>query len=173
MAAVRRAMSEDRSRDAWVLYQQILDTTDVRGIGSLAADGAIDGLFGLGFMALTRAMLVDDRGDDVRFFPHVVVELIPHPGQLRLPLMPTRFGRIDTSLFWVGSKKNKLAAQVYERGMLIPGRILLEVPVGVTASRVVGEFGGEAELLSDGSIECVPNRAFARGVRFNIPIRRD
>jgi len=174
MAAMRRALSDDRTVDAWTLYQQILDTTDVRGIGGLAGDGSIDGRFALGFMALTRAMLVDDRGDDVRFFPHIVPELIPHPGQLHLPLMPTRFGLIDASLFWVGKKKNKLAVQIFERGMLIPGRILLEMPAGLSARALQGQkFGGDAEILEDGAIECLPNRKMAKGVRFNISVRRD
>jgi hypothetical protein len=173
MLSMRRALSDGRGRDAWEIYQQILDSTDVRGFGSLAANGEMDGRFGLGFMALTRAMLVDDRGDDVRMFANVVPEMIPHPGQLHLPLIATRFGAIDATLFWVGAKKTKLAAQIYERGMLIPGRILLEMPVGLTARAVQGEFGGHAKLLIDGSVECIPDRAFARGVRFNIPVRKD
>jgi len=172
MASMRRALSQNRTQDAWDLYEQILATTDMRGIGGMAGDGSIDGRFALGFMALTRAMLVDDRGDDVIFFPHIVPELVPALGQLHLPLIPTRFGLIDASLFWVGRSKTKLAAQIFDRGMLIPGRVLLKLPAGLSARALQGVFGGEAELLKGGAIECRPGRA-ARGVRFNIPLRRD
>lgn len=172
MATMRRELSAGRAHAAWDLYQRVLDSTDIRGIGSMSGAGEIDGLFALGFMALTRAMLVDDRGDDVRMFPHIVAELIPHPGELHLPLIPTRFGLIDTTLFWVGKKKNKLAAQIFDRGMIIPGRVLLTLPEGLRPLALQGVFGGEAEILEDGSIECRPGGKLSRGVRFNVPIRR-
>ncbi|MHC4844854.1 MAG: hypothetical protein ACYTCU_01695 [Planctomycetota bacterium] len=172
MAAMRRELSAGRVAEAWELYKQIMDTTDVRGIGSMAGDGSIDGRFALGFMALTRALLIDDRGSDVRFFPNITEELVPPLGQLHLPLIPTRFGLIDASLFWVGRSQTKLAAQIFDRGMIIPGRVLLELPQGLTARALQGVFNGEAALLQDGAIECRPGK-LARGVRFNIPVRRN
>ena len=169
MLAARKALSAGDRAGFWDHYAALLEGTSRNGLGSMTPGGDLDGRFPIGFMSLSRAMLIDDHGRDLRLMAGANVALLPERDELDLPWLPTIFGLVDLETY--RSPGRRLVTTVRLREQVEPNLIYVHVPWPFEVQKVVDSVGGKARLMPDGSLSAAIDPFLPNGLNFTVTAR--
>ena len=169
MLAARKALSAGDREGFWSHYAQLLEGTSRNGLGSMTPGGDLDGRFEIGLMYLSRAMLIDDHGRDLRLLVGSHIELLPERDEFDLPWLPTIFGLADIETYHVPG--HRMATTVRLRQQVEPHLIYVYLPAPIRAEKVVDCVGGKARLMPDGSLSAAIDPFLAAGLNFTVTAR--
>jgi hypothetical protein len=171
MLAARRALSGGDRDGFWEHYSALLEGTNRNGLGSMQPGGELDGQFPIGFMTLSRAMLIDDHGRDLRLLPGMNVEMLPDRNQFLMPFMPSVFGQTNIETFRVAG--NRVSTTLGLRAVIDPHLIYVNLPAPLVASRVVDSVGGKARMMPDGSFSAAIAPYQGGGLNFTVVLAKE
>jgi len=171
MLAARQALSTGDREEFWEHFERLLEGTSRNGLGSMQPGGDLDGRFAIGFMALSRAMLLDDHGPDLRVMPGVNAAMLPRRELLDVPFLPSVFGMTAAKVFHFGG--SGISTEVRLRQELEPNVIYVWTPEGIPVGRVTDSVGGIARAMPDGSYSAAIDPFLAGGLSFTVKIVED
>jgi len=171
MLAARKALSAGDRDGFWSHFSRVLEGTNRNGLGSMTPGGDLDGRFPIGLMCLSRAMLIDDHGRDLRLLAGAHFELLPDKDEFDLPWLPTIFGLADIETYRMPG--HRLATTVRLRQQVEPNLVYVYLPAPIRAERVIDSVGGKARLMPDGSLSAAIDPFIPAGLNFTVTARDD
>ncbi|HZL98769.1 MAG TPA: hypothetical protein VFD43_00830 [Planctomycetota bacterium] len=171
MLAARQALAAGDRLGFWEHYSALLAGLDRNGMGSMRPGGDLDGRFPIGFMCLSRAMLIDDHGRDLRLLAGTHADLLPERDEFDLPWLPTVFGKMQIKVFRLPG--SRLVAHLQLRQQVEPNLIYVHMPAPYVVSRVVDNVGGKARLMPDGSLAAAIAPSSANLLNFTVAAREE
>ncbi len=168
MLALRRALSAGELERVFPLFRELLDRVSPNGFAGMVPGGELDGRFPMGFMTLTRALLVDDHGDELHLLPALPGEFVPPRERFAPAWIPTVYGEIDMSFHRVGRDRLGGNVKVRRGAPQTPARMVFHLPIGLSYDKIYDRLGGTARKDGPTTLECTVDPKVARGLMFTV-----